>query len=392
MKTSMMTPSEEMLLALLRSSLHEREPELEYFQKTTEKDWKECQRMAVAQGVMALAWDAVLRLPKHLQPPLNLKLTWAMAVERYEERYLRYCKAISELSALYAEHGIRTIQLKGVGFSTLYPNPSHREGGDIDIYTYSANQSQLTDAQANHLADTLMGHPGIDAEGFYYKHSNFHYKGIPIENHKCFLNIKEIKEAVIANEVLLRELKPEKATLAEGEILIPSATFNTLFIAFHSLQHYGSGLSLHQLCDWAMILKHYGLKMPKEMMHYERFMRGVQAMTLLCQRYLGISPALNADEASSNADEASSNASKAQAQRAIEAMAEVMFSEIMHPRYPVVEPVSSKMGIVVYKTKRLFYTHRLMRSVFHNSLFRRVWDSVIIHLRNPKSIFARNEK
>ena len=385
MKASMMTPSEEMLFALLRSSLHERDVELEYFQKATEKDWKECQRMAVAQGVMALAWDAVLRLPKHLQPPLNLKLTWAMAVERYEERYLRYCKAISELSAFYAEHGIRTIQLKGVGFSTLYPIPSHREGGDIDIYTCSANQSQLSDVEANHLADTLMGHPGIDGEGVYYKHSNFHYKGIPIENHKCFLNIKEIKEAVTANEVLLRELKPEKATLAEGEILVPSATFNTLFIAFHSLQHYGSGLSLHQLCDWAMILKHYGLKMPKEMMHYERFMRGVQAMTLLCQRYLGVSPALNADEASSNA-------SKSQAQRAIEAMAEVMFSEMMHPRYQVVEPVSSKIGIVVYKTKRLFYTHRLMRSVFHNSLFRRVWDSVIIHLRNPKSIFARNEK
>ena len=385
MKASMMTPSEEMLFALLRSSLHERDVELEYFQKATEKDWKECQRMAVAQGVMALAWDAVLRLPKHLQPPLNLKLTWAMAVERYEERYLRYCKAISELSALYAEHGIRTIQLKGVGFSTLYPIPSHREGGDIDIYTCSANQSQLSDVEANHLADTLMGHPGIDGEGVYYKHSNFHYKGIPIENHKCFLNIKEIKEAATANEVLLRELKPEKATLAEGEILVPSATFNTLFIAFHSLQHYGSGLSLHQLCDWAMILKHYGLNIPKEMMQYKRFMRGVQAMTLLCQRYLGFSPALNADEASSNA-------SKAQAQRAIEAMAEVMFSEMMHPRYQVVEPVSSKIGIVVYKTKRLFYTHRLMRSVFHNSLFRRVWDSVIIHLRNPKSIFARNEK
>ena len=385
MKASMMTPSEEMLFALLRSSLHERDVELEYFQKATEKDWKECQRMAVAQGVMALAWDAVLRLPKHLQPPLNLKLTWAMAVERYEERYLRYCKAISELSAFYAEHGIRTIQLKGVGFSTLYPNPSHREGGDIDIYTCSADQGQLSDVEANHLTDTLMGHPGIDAEGFYYKHSNFHYKGIPIENHKCFLNIKEIKEAVTANEVLLRELKPEKATLAEGEILVPSATFNTLFIAFHSLQHYGSGLSLHQLCDWAMILKHYGLNIPKEMMQYKRFMRGVQAMTLLCQRYLGVSPALNADEASSNA-------SKAQAQRAIEAMAEVMFNEMMHPRYQVVEPVSSKIGIVVYKTKRLFYTHRLMRSVFHNSLFRRVWDSVIIHLRNPKSIFARNEK
>jgi len=45
-------------------------------------------------------------------------LAWAMAVERYEAKYLRYCKTVDELSAFYAQHGITTVQLKGVGFST----------------------------------------------------------------------------------------------------------------------------------------------------------------------------------------------------------------------------------------------------------------------------------
>lgn len=89
-----MNKTEQMLFALLRSSLHEREAELSFFQEATADDWKQCHQIAVAQGVMALAWDGVLRLPKELQPPISLKLTWAMAVERYEAKYLRYCKPV----------------------------------------------------------------------------------------------------------------------------------------------------------------------------------------------------------------------------------------------------------------------------------------------------------
>lgn len=40
--------------------------------------------LAVSQGVMALAWDGVMKLPVELQPPLSVKLAWAVAVEAYE--------------------------------------------------------------------------------------------------------------------------------------------------------------------------------------------------------------------------------------------------------------------------------------------------------------------
>ena len=151
-----MKKSELLLFALLRSSLHEQEVEQVFFDQATDEDWKQCHQIAAAQGVMALSWDGVLRLPKELQPPLALKLTWAMAVERYEAKYLRYCKTVDELSAFYASHGITTVQLKGVGFSTYYPVPAHREGGDIDVYTYSADKNKMSDAEANALADKLM--------------------------------------------------------------------------------------------------------------------------------------------------------------------------------------------------------------------------------------------
>ena len=110
-----------------------------------------------------------------------------------------------------------------------------------------------------------MQEQGIEVEMHSYKHSNFYYKGVPIENHKSFLNVKDIKEAVLANEILQRELKPRCVELSSGKVQIPSPTFNALFIAFHAMQHYGSGLALHHLCDWAMILKQYGLLIAEEM-------------------------------------------------------------------------------------------------------------------------------
>ena len=364
-----MKKSEQMLFALLRASLHEKEVEVECFQEATDDDWKLCHQIAAAQGVMALAWDGVLRLPKELQPPLALKLIWVIAVESYEAKYLRYCKTVDELSAFYASHGITTVQLKGVGFSTYYPVPAHREGGDIDIYTYSADKNKMSDAEANALADKLMQQQGIEVDKHSYKHSNFHYKGIPIENHKSFLNVKDIQEAIAADKILQRELNPRTVALKEGKVQIPSLTFNALFIAFHALQHYGSGIALHHLCDWAVILKHNGSSIP-EGINSKRFLEGVKALTCLCNRYFGTSVSVDGGED----------------------IAKRMMLEILNPPFATVVPVQSKAGVILYKTRRLLHTHNLKSQVFDISLRRRIWSSILVHLRRPETIFRRGDK
>ena len=362
----MMKKSEQMLFALLRASLHEQEVELDFFQHATDEDWKQCHQTAIEQGVMALAWDGVLRLPAELMPFRKLKLTWAMAVEKYEAKYLRYCKTVDELSAFYDTHGIATVQLKGVGFSTYYPVPMHREGGDIDIYTYSADKNKMSDAEANALADKLMQQQGIEVDKHSYKHSNFYYKGIPIENHKSFLDVKDIQEAIIANKILHRELNPRTVTLKEGKVQIPSPSFNTLFIAFHALQHYGSGIALHHLCDWAMILKHNGLQLPTDL-ESKPFRQGVYAMTQLCNRYLGTAIPVDGGEE----------------------IAENIMKEIMNPKFVAIVPINNKIGIIFYKLRRLLYRQKLKNTIFHEPLMKRLWISTVNHIRRPETIFSK---
>ena len=357
-----------MLFALLRASLHQKEAEQAYFQQVSEEDWKACYCLAARQGVMALAWEGVMTLPVDLQPPRALKLTWGMAVQDYEAKYARYCRTIQELSAFYAEHGIVTVQMKGVGLSSYYPVPAHREGGDIDIFTFSADKSEMTDAEANRLADELMIQQEIEVELHSYKHSNFYYKGIPIENHKFFLNVEHYPVAVQVNELLKECLQPQVTDLLEGEcsILTPSSAFNTLFLAFHASQHYGSGIALHHLCDWAMLVKRYGLQLPQELTD-KHFLGAIAAFTQLCNRYLGTEVDVTGGKE----------------------LADEILEEILHSRFPHKEgvPVKGKLNILLYKTRRFLHRSRISNRILYLPLWKRIWKSVVAHVCHPETIF-----
>ena len=368
MKKVALNTSERMLFALLRASLHQKEAEQTFFQQVSGEDWKQCYRLAAKQGVMALAWDGIITLPAGLQPPRALKLTWGMAVQDYEAKYARYCRTIQELSAFYAEHGIVTVQMKGVGLSSYYPVPAHREGGDIDIFTFSADKSKMTDAEANRLADELMIQQGIEVELHSYKHSNFYYKGIPIENHKFFLNVEHYPVAVQVNELLKQCLQPQVTDLLEGEcsILTPSSAFNTLFLAFHASQHYGSGIALHHLCDWAMLVKRYGLQLPQELTD-KHFLGAIAAFTQLCNRYLGTEVEVTGGKE----------------------LADEILEEILHSRFPHKEgvPVRGKWNIFIYKTRRFLYMSKVSNRILYLPLWKRIWKSVVAHVCHPETIF-----
>ena len=355
----------QMLFALLRASLHEVEPENVYFQHATDEEWERCFRLSVAQGVSALAWGRIMQLPPEMRPPLGVKLTWASRVEMYEKTYRRYCHTAVELSEYYAHHGIVMMQMKGVGLSTLYPVPTYREGGDIDIYTYSADRDRMSDEEANRLADELMLRDGVDVDTDYPKHSKFYYKGIPIENHKTFLNVDNFKIAAQIDQILRREMNPQPTPLANGQVMTPSGVFNTLFIAFHALQHYGSGLALHHLCDWAVILKHYGLNIPDEVTD-SQFLTDLAAMTRLCNEYLGTKIRVEGGEA----------------------VAALLLDEMLNPQRTEPLPTTNRVGIIAFKIKRMLRAHRKKNKVLYSSLWNRVWTSVISHIRNPETIFS----
>ena len=116
--------SEEMLLALLRAVLHQQEVEVTCFQQATPEDWLQCFRLAVRQGVFALAWEGIERLPMDYAPPLDVKLSWALKEKKQREKYQKHCRALNELTQLYAQHGIATMVLGRLAARNIHSGES----------------------------------------------------------------------------------------------------------------------------------------------------------------------------------------------------------------------------------------------------------------------------
>ncbi len=316
---------------------------------------------------MAIAWEGVTRLAHEYMPPKSIKLSWAIAVEKQRLRYERYCRTAAELSSLYAEHGIAMVQLKGVGLSSYYPVPSHREGGDIDIYTYSADKSRLTDKEANTLADRLMEEAGIEVEYHTCKHSNFYYKAIPIENHKSFLNIDTIDIARVIDATLHEIISPSEIELCDGKykIHVPSPEFNTLFLSFHAAQHYCSGIRLHHLYDWACLLKRHGLNIHKNIKD-TKYLNFIHSLTALCNELLGTDTAVTYNEQT----------------------AATVYDQIMHWKYDIDNAPKNKIAVFFFKTGRFLTSFRKNSILYDQSLIKVIWRSLIFHLKNPRLLFT----
>lgn len=331
--------SEEMLLALLRAALHQQEARDDYFRLATPEDWLQCYRLAVRQGVSALAWEGIERLPMDYAPPLDVKLSWALKEKKQREKYQKHCRALNELTQLYAEHGIATMVLKGVGLSRLYPVPAHREGGDIDIYTYSADKTRMTDEEANRLALELMREMGAVVEDtLFKKHSEFVFQGVTFENHCLFLHVDRCQSIAKAERWLEEHRTSQMVELLEGEchVEVPTITFDRVFVALHAAQHYGEGLSLKHLCDWTLLARQGGVELPVAL-NDKYLKRAVATLTHLCNRYLGLDISTEGGEA----------------------MANEMMREILHPRYFRKTPPSNPVKAYWWGIKERWHIFKL---------------------------------
>lgn len=364
---------ETIMFALLKAALHQKEVTDVCWTAVTEVEWTQCYKLSALHGVMALAWDGMQYLPTGCSIPRSLKITWGLAVQSYEQKYERYCKTATELSAFYTTHQIGMVQLKGVGFSSYYPIPEHREGGDIDIYTWSMNPNLRSNQEANTLADELMAKQEIKVDAKYSdKHSNFRYKGIPVENHKMFLDRGSIPIAGQMDDLLHTIVNPETTTLCRGkyQIHIPSKEFNALFIPFHAAQHYVNGIRVHHLFDWACILKRHGWCVPPQVTD-ERLLDFICALTQICNELLDTDVAVKGGET----------------------LAQQVYNQMMNPKYPVhaMIPYKNWIGILWYKTKRFLYKYKLMNTIFKMSFYLWIRKSVISHSKRPETIFSRGE-
>lgn len=217
----------------------------------TTEGWTQMFKMAARQGLLAIAWDALEKLQAEhgglcRGMSRETKIRWALSIKNIEEVHLRQREALKELAGIFAESGMRVMVLKGLGLAEMYPRPEHRECGDLDIYLFGDFEK----------GNEVMRKMGIAVEYDGTKHSKFYYKGIPVENHKNFLNVTTTRVDKDLERELMRILQEQKCgslDLGGITVVVPPPDFQMIFLTRHAITHFlASGLVLRHLYDFGI--------------------------------------------------------------------------------------------------------------------------------------------
>lgn len=280
---------------ILTCVVREKNIDAELIHGISEEDWRLLFEMSRRQGVSAVIFDKIKTLPKEIAPPKALVLKWmshALSIEKQTQSIYQRCADFAQL--MYAQ-GLHTLVLKGVAASQYYPNPWHREFGDLDCYLYRVADGKVMWNGCYEEGNCIAEQAGYDVKRGHYKHSHIKYRGLEVENHQFSLAVKDGKDTK-ALERHLRGLVEQQGggtVIGDSELRTPSADFNALFLTAHAMSHFlHESIKVRHVMDWAFFLNREQDNVDWDSfwrwcdrMHYTRF---VQCMNYICVHQLGL--------------------------------------------------------------------------------------------------------
>lgn len=340
----------ERFFELLRLSLRTELPPEHSF---SAQDWKEVYRMSKRQGVTAVTFNFVKSLPKDDAPHRALVLEWFSAAAGVERTILKMQKTSEEYAEEMDKRGIPVVVLKGMAFAQYYPNPLHRECGDLDCYMMGKKEEG--DALISEIGGSV-GEPG-------FKHSHLFYKGLTIENHRFFTDLKNTMRSSLTERYLKELMHEDCSVLGNSKLLSPSVNFNALFLLKHAQGHFiDEGIRMRHVLDWALLLKE-----AQDNVDWERLLPMMEETHIA--KFAGVLTAISAQHLNL---EIHHKGLKALVEDAEQSLVDAVLADIMGE-----QPAIYVDGLW-HKTKRILRRFRRMwrfRSLASESYSRMLWNS-----------------
>lgn len=238
---------EKALFAMLRTGMWpERTPETETL---TADEWQTLYRTARKQTLCGILFDGYKRWPEELQPPAELKIRWAMRIHRIEERSRQLNRLSALVTANFAHDGFRSCILKGQGVAMSYPNPMHRQAGDIDIWVEGGRERILPYLQSVGKVGEVVYHhidfpvrKDVEIE----VHTTPTWMNNPLRNHQLQRMFRTWSDSCFSHRTLL----------PGGHVIYtPTVETDQLYLLLHLYRHlFDQGVGLRHLTDYALVM------------------------------------------------------------------------------------------------------------------------------------------
>lgn len=217
-------------------------------------DWDACYQFAKRQTLVGVLFDGIQRLPKELAPARPLLLRWLSDSESIRRRNMRMDRASAYIYNKVCAAGFRCCILKGQGNALLYPHPSSRIPGDVDVWVMANREElrhialSLTEGDGSPLQESL-NHIGLTVHGVSVElHSTPALLNSPLHNSRLQKWLKRNADLQCCNRIAL----PNNA----GEVAVPTVSFNIIYQLCHLFHHcFYEGVGLRQIVDYYFVLK-----------------------------------------------------------------------------------------------------------------------------------------
>ena len=198
------------LFRLIRTALWK---DKQLAQEIHDVDWDSVYALAKEQCVVGIVADAFPLLTEE-QCDGDEKLRWLATVIRIQQKNQLLNKLVVKLCELFRGMDLQPIVLKGQVFATTYPQPLHRQSGDIDIYFKQRSDCQKAVAWASEVDKKAAESEENKRER---KHFSFHVNGCIVELHRLMCVFENERLQSRLQEIIDQELENEPPFMVEIE-------------------------------------------------------------------------------------------------------------------------------------------------------------------------------
>ena len=214
-----------------------------------EKEWELLFEMSQKQTLVGIAFAGIERLPQEQRPPKGVLLQWYKMSTLIKSKNAELDKKCAIVSAKFKSEGFNNCILKGQGVAQLYPDPTLRTPGDIDIWLDGGDIKAIDYVRqffpgcepTYHHVDFPIA-PGLDIEVHY--RPTWTYNPITNKRLQRFFTLNAEKQFV------------NKITTANGSFRVPTLAFNRIYILMHIYRHlFFEGIGMRQVLDYYFVLQ-----------------------------------------------------------------------------------------------------------------------------------------
>lgn len=245
----MLTQEQKAFFYLVKAGMYgETDPNMDSVFPLSERSWEAVLLLARQQTVVGLVYRGLDVLPEEWLPSMRVMAVFMACVDRIEKANAKMNKTIVKLWRHFEEKGITAVLQKGQGLARMYPDPSLRECGDIDIYF------------PDNVENPLEGIADADCEKRPDGSVFYTVDGIVVEQHNHLLDIASpLRQRFIKKVIADKGFEKVRIGGEEGvEVPVPAPEVNLLLISSHILKHIlGVGIGLRQICDYAIARRYY---------------------------------------------------------------------------------------------------------------------------------------